>query len=551
MKRMRKNIIFIGWAGALLLSACDRQEDFNERESGTAPAIKAVVEEMPKTKAGVIEENEDYAAGEKFYWSNGDATTVFFRHSGMSDASQYKKADYAANVADGVRSNSCTFDVVQAESIDNGEYTAYGLYPTAAWDVRTGYSSFLQADIPAYQTQTEANSSHLGAYMLMKAQNEVTVNGGDPVNLTYRHLASVIRFAVWNNSGNNNLKLANINTKLASGKAVFATQGQLADIDAVSLTKRSYLNASELTLSLTGNARNFRAQAGKNQCEGYMALLPTATDAFESSDDLTIELSFTDGTNNYLVSKSYNIGTTLDFLANGIEQGKNYYFRLKVEDGDLSPITGTSYAIGDYWPNSVAPEGIVFWVKPGSLGTQGKVVGLGETYVAKWGPDNDEQADGVTGIRSTTDGATATRNMIAKYKGNGTFAADYPAFYHIYNTVNGGEENGVWYLPARDELKMLFAGYSGKDYESITNWITQEMPGYDSADCMASRATFDAKLTAKGGIAIGGSGNSVNWWYLSATERSATGSYSVTLEKGHYSSDLKNFDGNIRWIRDF
>lgn len=88
------------------------------------------------------------------------------------------------------------------------------------------------------------------------------------------------------------------------------------------------------------------------------------------------------------------------------------------------------------------------------------------------GVDNDEQAAGVAGIRSVTDGATATKSMIAQYKSSGTFSADYPAFHYIYNTMNGGNENGVWYLPARDELKMLYAGYSGKVYEEITDWIS-------------------------------------------------------------------------------
>ena len=224
---------------------------------------------------------------------------------------------------------------------------------------------------------------------------------------------------------------------------------------------------------------------------------------------------------------------------------------MKVESGDLNAITGTSYAVGDYWPDNTSPVGIVFWVKPGSLGTQGKVVGLGETYVTKWGVDNDEQAAGVAGIRSVTDGATATKSMIAKYKSSGTFSADYPAFHYIYNTMNSGNENGVWYLPARDELKMLYAGYSGKVYEEITDWITSKMPGYDSENCKMARAAFNSSLTAKGGMAFGSSGNSANWYYLSSSEVVSTRSYSFNLEDGQYSMDEKNIDVNIRWIRDF
>lgn len=550
---MKKNHLLLITATALLLGACNNDDILTGQpeEKGSAPQVVATVEQIPDTRAGVVED-ADYTKGEQFYWSNKDATTVFFRNSSMTNAIEYKRTDYEANVAQGVQSKNCTFDVIQSENIDNGQYTAYGFFPTSAWKLDPYFLDYLTVNTPALQTQNQPNSTHLGQYMLMKAQNDVTIDGENSINLSYKHLASVLRFAVWNNSGDNNLKLTNINVKLSSGKAVFATNAKLDDADAVSLTVTNSSKVLGLTLQLTGDARNFSTKDGKSQCEGYMAVLPTDADAFINSDNVIIELSLTDGTNNYLVTKTYHIGTDLGFLSNGIEQGKSYYFRLKVDADDLlNPLSGTSYAVGDYWPDATAPEGIVFWVKPGRFGTQGKVVGLNETYISKWGPDKDEATAGVTGIQSLTDGATATRSMIAEYKSIGTFAADYPAFYHIYNTVNGGNENGVWYLPARDELKMLFAGYSSKVYESITDWTTNNMPDYNSVDCIAARTEFNTKLTAKSGMAINGSGNEVSQWYLSSSEISEDQFYSLNLEEGKYSSDPKSIDGNIRWIREF
>jgi len=551
---MKKIYTLLLFAGILLLNGCSNDDGFAPQPEGknSAPQLNASMEQTSRTKSGVIEDN-DYTLGEKFYWTNEDATTVFFKSSSMSNAQEYKKADYEASVAQGVQSNNCTFDVVQSDVIDNGQYTAYGLYPTSAWDVRADYFSFLTANIPAYQTQTQPNSTHLGAYMLMKAQNNVTVDGSSPINLSYKHLASVLRFAVCNNSGNNNLKLANINVRLSSGKSVFNTNGKLADtfgnpdIDAPSLTTVSGLQVPELSLQLTGDASNFYTKDGKSQCEGYMVVLPTATDAFEDTDNLIIELSFTNGTDNYLVSKTYNIKNDLGFLMGGIEQGKSYYFQLKVDAADLNPITGTTYAVGDYWPSADAAEGIVFWVKPGSLGTQGKIVALNETYVSKWGPDKDEEDEGVNGIQSFTDGATATRNMIIKYKSDLNFSTDYPAFYYIYNTVNSDSESGAWHLPARDELKMLYAGYSGKIYESIVGW-TSGMPGYNSPECVAARSAFNTKLTDKGGMVFG---TGDLWFYLSSSEISSNRSFNIYFIEGRYASDEKANDGNIRWIREF
>lgn len=383
----------------------------------------------------------------------------------------------------------------------------------------------------------------------MKAQKDVTVDGSTPINLSYTHLASVLRFAVWNNSGNDDLKLVHINVRLNSGKNVFATAAGLPNIDATSLTIDTDRNVSQLAVEMTHAARDFSEKGGKQQCQGYMAVLPTAVDAFEASDDLLIELSLTDGTANYIVTQSLHIDTDLDFLLGGIEQGKSYYFQLRVDPGDLVPVDGNTYAVGDYWPDNISPEGIVFWVKPGRFGTQGKVVAFGETSASQWGDvTKDEETAGVVGIRSLTDGATATKNLVLKYEGSPEFSTDYPAFHYIYNEVNGGDANEVWYLPARDELRMLFAGYSGKIFEDIVNWESDSnMPGYDSAECIAARQAFNEKLVSKGGSAFGVDED----WYLSSSEISSKTYWSLNILDSGCSPDEKSYGGSVRWIRNF
>jgi hypothetical protein len=540
---------------AILFGSCSNDElvTGQPEKKGSAPQINATVEQGNVTiKSGVIEDN-DYTLGEKFYWSDGDATAVYFRNPSMSPTfGQYLRVDYEAEVSEGVQSNSATFNVTQSGNIDNGEYTVYGYFPTSAWNF---LGSAAIVTIAANQTQTQANSTHLGAYMPMMATKNVTVDGESPIDLSYKHLGSVIRFAVWNNSDNSSLKLANISVRLSSGKVAFATEGYDYTNDA---SDASLVNLGgtvpALNLQLTGDAQNFTPKDDKNQCEGYMAVLPTAADAFESSDDLIIELSLTDGTNNYLVTKTYNLGDEdFSFLQNGIERGKSYYFQLKVDSSDLNAIIGTSYAVGDYWPDDANPKGVVFWVKPSSFGTQGKVVGLGEIPVPnyRWGLNNDEQAAGVAGIRSYTAGATATKNMIAKYKDSSTFSTDYPPFYSIYVT-NGEEENGSWYLPARDELKMLFAGYSGKVYESMEDWDTS-MPDYDSQECEDARTAFNAKITATGGKAIGVTSDFFTGFYLSSTEASSDRFFYINLLDGSAGTSTKGnaWGMNFRWIREF
>ena len=123
---MRKLHVFFFVSIAIAFGACSNDEIATEQEhpdsKQAAPQLLAMVEQDPTTKAGVIEKN-NYILGEKFYWSNEDATTVFFRNSSMIDPTEYGKADYKAMVAQGIQSNSCTFDIVQSEGIYNGEYT--------------------------------------------------------------------------------------------------------------------------------------------------------------------------------------------------------------------------------------------------------------------------------------------------------------------------------------------------------------------------------------------------------------------------------------------
>lgn len=83
------------------------------------------------------------------------------------------------------------------------------------------------------------------------------------------------------------------------------------------------------------------------------------------------------------------------------------------------------------------------------------MVGLQET-TGCWGAYSKDESAEVEGIRSFTDGKTATRNLIVKRKDEQNFSANYFIFNWIYQTMNNGNLDGVWYLPARDELLALY-----------------------------------------------------------------------------------------------
>lgn len=376
-------------SGLILFAACSENDTEIEKEQpgetvSKLPTIIAKAEQNDNIlKAGVVED-DDYTLGENFYWSNADQTVVLF-----ADAdNKYYRTDYAADVPDGVKSNTASFNFLSSEIMPDVTYTVHGFFPHDVWnfnqqDIKT---PFLTANVPTVQTQSDATSAHLGSYMLLKAKKENVTLGSKPIELNYKHLSSVIRYAVWNASGNSSLKLTNINTKLASGKSVFSTSGSLANINDGFLSIPFGTETSSLTLRMEGSAQNFAEKNGKQQCEGYMAVLSTVYNAFDLADDLIIELSLTDGVDNYIIEKKYNVGTYLSFLSEGIKQGYSYYFQMKISPEDLAVTHAPQYAIGDLWPDAVSPHGIVFWLKPGSFGTKGKVMSLIEYNDLCWGP---------------------------------------------------------------------------------------------------------------------------------------------------------------------
>lgn len=124
------------------------------------------------------------------------------------------------------------------------------------------------------------------------------------------------------------------------------------------------------------------------------------------------------------------------------------------------------YAVGDYYPYKGFPiQGVVFEVRNG--GRNGKIIDLNfinryapvpDNALAplRWGdPTVDEHAAGVVDIRDWDDGYSATRNLIIKRKDQPDFANTYCVFNWIYLTKNNGNIDGMWYLPAVNELKKI------------------------------------------------------------------------------------------------
>ncbi|RNC64560.1 hypothetical protein [Proteiniphilum sp. X52] len=160
------------------------------------------------TRSGVIEDNPDYALGEKFYWHDGDQVKMLFFPGGDLNEEPIERI-YTAVVAGGEKPDKAPFiPDPGAEGIPAGTYTVYGLYPAAGW-TREGAvykAAIFETDMGGNYIReplpiSEASSKHLGRYMFMKAKaTDVVIGeeGTNMVDLSYQHLASVIRVRITN-----------------------------------------------------------------------------------------------------------------------------------------------------------------------------------------------------------------------------------------------------------------------------------------------------------------------------------------------------------------
>lgn len=216
------------------------------------------------------------------------------------------------------------------------------------------------------------------------------------------------------------------------------------------------------------------------------------------------------------------------------------------------------YAVGDYFPNADAPEGVVFEIN--ADGTHGKVISLREPQgrpddsykCTRWGTIDQWQSEhGVPGMTSTTDGLTATRQLINIRRNDGNFVSDYSAFNYIYTTCNNNNPDGDWYMPAIEELKSLFAAINGLVYADIAATWTDgtTLPGHKVGvdNNPPAAQAFCAKITA-----IGGDIPNFYGWYCSSTEVGPGTIRAVNFDEAVVSTQEKGNEwAHVRPIRKF
>ena len=318
-----KNILFnsLLFISVLFLNvACNKSSEVELPIDGDGIVIKGILEDYgDRTRVGIIENNPDYgAAGEKFYWVNGDKIKLLLYPGGNLSATPIVGI-FEAVVEAGVKSNNCSFNPVSPVTIPKGSYTVYSLYPAEGWVQNPDNSWTVSMPANNVFTQNDYTAEGVGIYMFKRAEaGTVVIGGGDNlITLPFTPMASVVRFSVKPNASKST-KFTQV--ALTASSAIFPTTATLSGISATNLIAGGF-KTNSLTVNM---ATEFQSTSG--EIDVFVPILPT--DNLNSTIDFDIELIAT----NFIDPLEYdipNVTAKIPSLANGFQAAYSYYFNLK------------------------------------------------------------------------------------------------------------------------------------------------------------------------------------------------------------------------------
>ena len=461
MARTIKNKLLPVLFALLLFPSCDKDEYGQEENTGGGSKqirFEIAVETATATSSGVQTRVATSTDGNyTSTWNNGDEIGIYIvKGSGGLQAS----GNWVDNMKMTYNNGSWTPVFPSGKEYyptDGDKLSFYAYYP-----YNSAVTNALNMTIPGLTDQSSA--ANLSKSDLLSAFTPNVGKSSTPVQLEFSHALTMVELSVTGGAG------AQISSEVA--------------VTLEGCVPNTSFNLSTRAANASGNAASVKMYRVEQSGDAnyltkytYRALVPTQT-VFAGTE--LFRFSQTQGTITRALSHRPSSNVALY-----PEQVKPYNIALQIQT------SGITYNVGDYYPKNGFPIlGIVFEITDG-VGYHGKMISLDLTGNAAWGPRNvDQQAQGVGGIRSVSDGLTATKNMIIKYKDTPDFSTLYGAFHWIYQTKNHEDVNGIWYMPAKDEVLAFW-----------NVWNTDQ-------------TGFNSKLTAAGGIGVYG-----YWW--TSTESNA------------------------------
>lgn len=202
------------------------------------------------------------------------------------------------------------------------------------------------------------------------------------------------------------------------------------------------------------------------------------------------------------------------------------------------------FKVGDLYEEGGKVAGVVFWTSEDAQTAKVVHIKRSETTLA-WTTSGSEAASTYIGASDQEDGSVnfaAMKTWISAHP-NDTI----PAIAYCTGIGEG------WYMPAKEELRSLFAAYNGTTFGGAT----AKVPGSISEDEKTARAAFDKLLTDNGGVVLNTQAETANGdQYIASTEvPESDGStkpgqeiYSVRFGKVALNKDTGK-TGTTRYIR--
>ncbi len=502
MKSIR--LLLIGLL-SLSFASCGNEDDFSVEEKKSLESKGEINFSIGFDNQTKVSTGTDF----KSKFEDGDEIGVFIIKSGESLKSS---GNYEDNRKLTYNAGEWTLDGDKIYSpVDGSTLTFYAYYPyvSGADPVNMIFTvDNNQKDESIY------NDSDL---ILAKAENQMKTT----VNLQFSHALSLVQVEI--------VKGANMVAFDNSLTVILRNCSSSANVNLVNSSATSVVSATQdiamLRVEKETSASTYT----------YRALVPAQTIGVGKEI-----FSFIQETTGKEINFNYSTET-----ATTLTGGKVSKWKITLT-GD--PLPEHNYSVGDVYPFTGTPQGIVFEVYNG--GKNGKVVSLTEKQ-NRWGTSpKDESTDGVALIRDIDDGKSATHSLINVRKSASNFSTDYAVFHWLYSEMNESDVNGQWYIPSKNELRSLYAAISGIAYADIeTSWIDGgAMPNLNSTAAIAARTEFNTKLTNAGGVILNLTGQ-----YWASTEIDNQKVWSVHFQTGILQNSKFKYDtwGRARAIMQF
>ncbi len=464
---MKKLHILFAALCLILAGACS-SDDILEQTPDTPQAkgqritIRATVDEAMTVKAGVVENNTNYAQGETFYWNNSDQIKLIFVKVNKNDIDneealfdEKKPIPISVFTAENAnRSGSADFTGYIPNDLADGTYNIYACSSEMEQDFYNDqygyrYNSFFFSSLQKNQTQIGKSSKQLYADGNMDLWGTVRtgmeiVNGklkeeAPALSCEMAQLNAMLRFTITNNIVDRAMTVKKIEIHTKNGDSdiyTFLNYPPYLDLfwDNNEWTG-CWLRTS--TMSLTVEQEEGEATISNGGIFDAYMCVPALSEELLANDDMFLVKVYLQGADGKIYMRRGEIKkehSAFNFLYNGgLQAGARYYFQIGLNEQNTTLFE--DYMVGDLYPKTGTPEGIVCEVD--EAGKAGKILSLDESSEI-WG------AFEITETLSWDEGEDNT----SKIK---TLSIDsYPAFKWCVN--KGGDD---WYLPGVNEMEVL------------------------------------------------------------------------------------------------